>query len=313
MDVLSEVEIARRIDPELRAGMTGTLTRHLPDGDLTVAQVRALDAALAIIPPPEGTVQTLHRPDGSGLELRRYVPSSPDPSRSHSVILWIHGGGMFLGSARQDDAVCQELCETLGVRIASVDYRLAPEHPYPEPLDDCYTALTHLVGCGDHVVVVGASAGGGLAAGLALLARDRRGPRITALQLRYPMLDDRITGGARRLANTSVWDARLNRVGWEAYLSGAEADAYAAPARAADLSGLPPTYLDTGELDLFFEEDTVFAERMRDAGGAIEFVVAPQAVHAFEILAPDAAISRRTVERRNAWLARALSDEGADS
>ena len=310
MNALTQVEIAQRIDPELRVGLSATLTSQLPSGELTVELIRELDRRLAVIPTAIGSRELIPRPDGSTLELRHYVPSSPDFSLSHAAILWIHGGGMFLGSARQDDATCQELSQALGVRIASVDYRLAPEHPYPEPLDDCYTALTHLVGRGDRVVVVGASAGGGLAAGLALLARDRSGPEIAALQLRYPMLDDRISDGARALANTSVWDSRLNLIGWEAYLGGASADAYAAPGRAVDLSRLPPTYLDTGELDLFLEEDTAFAERMRDAGGTIEFFVAPRAVHAFEALAPDAAISRETVARRNAWLARALGNEG---
>lgn len=313
MDALTQVEIAERIDPEIRVSLSATLTSQLPVGDLTVEQIRELDRALAVIPAATGSSEWIPRPDGSRLELRHYLPSAGDASLSRSAILWIHGGGMFLGSARQDDAQCQELSQALGVRIASVDYRLAPEHPYPEPLDDCYTALTWLADRYDRVVVVGASAGGGLAAGLALLARDRSGPAIAGLQLRYPMLDDRPTEGARSLANTAVWNARLNRLGWQAYLGGEEADAYAAPARATDLSGLPPTYLDTGELDLFLHEDTEFADRMRAAGGAIEFFVAPQAVHAFEALAPEAAISRQTVSRRHAWLARILHADRMNS
>jgi acetyl esterase/lipase len=313
MDALTQVEIAERIDPEIRVSISATLTAHLPAGDLTVVQIRELDRELAVTPAASGSSEWIDRTDGSRLELRHYLPRSLDTSLSRSAILWIHGGGMFLGSARQDDGLCQELSEALGVRVASVDYRLAPEHPYPEPLDDCYTALTWLAGRYDRVVVVGASAGGGLAAGLALLARDRSGPEIAGVQLWYPMLDDRPTDGARSLANTSVWNARLNRLGWQAYLGAAEGDSYAAPARATDLSGLPPMYLDTGELDLFLEEDTTFARRISAAGSSIEFFVAPQAVHAFESLAPDAAISRETVSRRRAWLGRILRMDGTAS
>ncbi len=313
MDVLTEVEIASLLDPEVAVGIPGTLAHHLPDSELTVDLVRSVDRRLAVMPEPSGSSEWLNRSDGSRLELRHYGPATADATMSRSVILWIHGGGMFLGSARQDDAACQELSETLGVRIASVDYRLAPEHPYPEPLRDCYLALGWLAERFDRVVVVGSSAGGGLAAGLALLARDRSGPAIAGVQLHYPMLDDRETAGARRLANTSVWNARLNRLGWAAYLGGNEPDAYAAPARAVDLAGLPPLYLDTGEFDLFHDEDAAFAERVRAAGGAIDFYVESAAVHAFDLVAPDAAVSRAAVARRREWLATVLRGNGGAS
>jgi acetyl esterase/lipase len=306
MDALTEVEIDSLLDPEIRVGVSGTLTAHLPAGDLTVDQVRRLDRTLVVMPPSSGSNEWIRRPDDSQLGLRRYLPTALDSSISRSVILWIHGGGMFLGSARQDDAIAQELCEALGVRIASVDYRLAPEHPYPEPLDDCYTALVWLAERYDRIVVVGASAGGGLAAGLALLARDRSGPAIAGVQLRYPMLDDRETDGGLTLSNTSVWNARLNRLGWDAYLGGRPADEYAAPARAVDLSGLPPTYIDTGDLDLFRDEDAAFADRIRESGGSVAFFEEKAAVHGFDLIAPDATVSRLALARRHEWLARAL-------
>ncbi|HEY4225701.1 MAG TPA: alpha/beta hydrolase [Pseudolysinimonas sp.] len=312
MDELTEVEIASLLDPELAVGIPGTLARHLPAGALTVRLVREVDLGLAVMPEATGSTEWIARPDGSRLELRHYAPALADPELSSCVVLWIHGGGMFLGSARQDDALCQELCEALGVRVASVDYRLAPEHPYPEPLDDCYTALASLAERGERVVLVGASAGGGLAAGLALLARDRSGPAIAGVQLRYPMLDDRETDGARSLARTAVWDRRLNRLGWTAYLGGQLADGYAAPARAEDFAGLPPMYLDTGELDLFRAEDVGFAERVRAAGGSVELRVEKGAVHAFELIAPGASVSRAAVQRRNAWLSTVLH-RSADS
>jgi acetyl esterase/lipase len=309
MNVLTPVEIAGLLDPEISFGIPDTLTPNLPAGELSIEQVRALDVRLASMPAASGCSSWIRRPDGSELELRHYAPTVAGDAYDRSVILWIHGGGMFLGSARQDDAVCQELSETLGVRMASVDYRLAPEHPYPEPLDDCYTALAWLAEHYDRVVVVGASAGGGLAAGLALLARDRSGPAIAALQLWYPMLDDRETAGARTLANTVVWNARLNRLGWSAYLGTGAPNAYAAPARATDLAGLPPTYIDTGELDLFHDEDAAFAERIRSAGGFIDFFVEQGAPHGFDLIAPDARISRAATGRRREWLARALTTD----
>lgn len=307
----TQAEIARRLNPEFVDAVASTLPPNLPSGDLTVEQVREVDQRLAVIPDATGSSEWIRRADGSQLELRRYLPSTLDTTISRSVILWIHGGGMFLGSARQDDAHAQELSEALGIRIASVDYRLAPEHPYPESLDDCYTALTWLAERYDRVAVVGASAGGGLAAGLALLARDRSGPAIAALQLAYPMLDDRETDGARELANTVVWNARLNRVGWDAYLGGRPADQYAAPARATDLSGLPPTYVDTGDIDLFCDEDTAFADGIRAAGGAIDFFVETGAPHGFDLIAPEAKLSRMGTTRRREWLARILRPESA--
>jgi acetyl esterase/lipase len=309
MQPLSEVEIQHLLDPEIAHDFAATLPSHLPEGEISVEQVRTLDRELAVMPKATGSSEWIRREDGTALQLRRYQPSSiADDS---SVVLWIHGGGMFLGSARQDDALCQELCETLGVRIASVDYRLAPEHPYPEPLDDCYTALVWLAERYSSIVVIGASAGGGLAAGLALLARDRGGPSIAAVQLYYPMLDDRETESARRLANGPVWNSRLNRLGWQAYLAGAAADQYAAPARASDFSGLPPMYLDTGELDMFLDEDVAFVDAVRAAHGSIEGTVVPGAVHAWETIAPAAAISRETIARRAAWLTAALGTESS--
>jgi acetyl esterase/lipase len=214
---------------------------------------------------------------------------------------------MFLGSARFDDAFARELSETLGVSVASVDYRLAPEHPHPEPLEDCYAALEWVADRYDPVVVAGGSAGGGLAAALALLARDRSGPAIAGVQLFYPMLDDRgETASAKELADTAVWNRRLHDLAWSAYLGGTSANQYAAPARASDLSGLPPHYLDVGDLDLFLDEDVAYAGALGAAGVVVELYVESGAVHAFERVNPDAAVSRRAIARRLRWLATRL-------
>ncbi|MFF5232832.1 alpha/beta hydrolase fold domain-containing protein [Dactylosporangium sp. NPDC000521] len=280
------------IDPELVEGIAGTLTPHLPSTPLDVATVRAIDDRLRVEVAPAVEPQFVSL---DGLQLRVHGSGA-------GCVLWIHGGGMFLGSAAIDDAFCCGLAAALNATVVAVDYRLAPEHPHPAPLHDCRTALAWCAANYEKVVVAGGSAGGGLAAALCLLARDEGGPAIAAAHLYYPMLDDRtVTGDA------PVWNGRLATVAWNAYLGGNPADAYAAPARAADLAGLPPTYLDTGELDLFRDEDVGFAQRLEAAGVEVRFECWPGAVHAFERIAPGAAVSRTAVERRRNALARDLS------
>ncbi|CAN5164365.1 alpha/beta hydrolase [soil metagenome] len=303
MRVLIESEILARLDPEFVGRFDATLPPHLPEGELTVERVRAVDAAVAVLPDATAERHELARSDGSTLELR--VHGAP----ASAAILWIHGGGMFLGSARSEDARCRELTQTLGVSTAAVDYRLAPEHGHPEPLEDCFAALEWLAERYDRVVVAGASAGGGLALGLALLARDRGRSTIAGVQAWYPMLDDRsLTDSVNELVHAPVWNRRLHDLGWAAYLGDREADAYGAPSRALDLTGLPPTYIEVGELDLFRDEDADFAGRLAAAGVPVEFHLDPGAVHAFDIINPDAALSRAAMARRVAWLATALAE-----
>ncbi|MEV4511067.1 alpha/beta hydrolase fold domain-containing protein [Dactylosporangium sp. NPDC049525] len=279
-----------KIDPELVPGLANTLTAHLPDGILDVATVRAIDDQLRVETAPAEPPRVVAL-DG-GLELRVHGPLHGD-----ACLLWIHGGGMFLGSARTEDAFCADLADRLGVPVVAVDYRLAPEHPHPAPLHDCLAALHWCAGRSARVVVAGGSAGGGLAAALCLLARDEGGPPIAAAHLYYPMLDDR-RDTPSALTDPPVWNRRLADLAWASYLGGRPADALAAPARATDLRGLPPTYLDVGDLDLFRDEDAAYAARLADAGVPVRFEVVPGAVHAFELIAPDAAISRATRERR---------------
>jgi acetyl esterase/lipase len=308
MHAMSESEVAARLDPELAGRFGTTLPPHLPVGELTVALVREIDERISVRPDATAESTTIERSDRlsldqAPLELRFHHKPSPH------VILWIHGGGMFLGAARYDDALTGELAETLGVSVASVDYRLAPEHPHPEPLEDCYTALEWLSGRYDRVIVAGGSAGGGLALGLALLARDRSGPAIAGVQAWYPMLDDRSDRpSATLLAHTEVWNGRLHDLSWSAYLGAGRADEYAAPARAIDLGGLPPTFIDVGELDIFHDEDADYAARLAAAGVPVEFHDYPKAVHAFEAMNPDAAVSRLATARRIAWLTAVLND-----
>lgn len=210
-------------------------------------------------------------------------------------ILHIHGGGYVAGDARGNEAAHRRLVAELSCTIASVNYRLAPEAPFPGPLDDCYAALSWLVSNAEELAVdkarigvMGESAGGGLAAGLALLARDRGEHQLAFQHLIYPMIDDRtcVTTDPGPHVGEFVWTAESNRFGWGSYLGrdhgGDGVSEYAAAARARDLSGLPPTYIATGALDLFVEENLEYARRLIRAGVPTEMKVYPGAFHGFQ-------------------------------
>ncbi len=293
--------VPARIDPELAVGIPGSLAAALPEEPLTVDLVRALDERLSTWVRLDDTeVTSAARTDGSLLELRLHR------APGDRAVLWLHGGGMFLGAAWSEDVRSRALAQETGATVVVPDYRLAPEHPHPAPLDDAALALRWVANRFARVVVAGASAGGGLAAGLALRTRDEGGPRIAALHLTYPMLDDRTTSSTLELAETAIWNVRLNRLGWSSYLGDRPADAYAAPARATDLAGVPPTYVDTGELDLFRDEDADFALRLAAAGVPVEFHLDRGAVHGFDVIAPDARVSRTARARRITALRRDL-------
>lgn len=236
-------------------------------------------------------VESITLDSGIGVRLFRPVGvSEPGPA-----LLWIHGGGYVLGTAQIDDGLCRRFSKRLGITVASVDYRLAPEYPYPTPLQDCYAALTWLAALPSvqehRVAIAGASAGGGLAAALALLARDR-GEISPAFQvLAYPMLDDRSSVAAEN-ANYRLWNSRSNHFGWEAYLGGADRQV-AVPARRDDLSGLPPAWIGVGTHDLFHDEDLVYAERLRAAGVPCHVEIVPGAFHGFDMVASKVAVSQR--------------------
>lgn len=227
---------------------------------------------------------------GAGVRLHRPLGVA-EPA---AALLWIHGGGYIIGSARQDDVLCRRFSRELGITVASVDYRLAPEHPYPAALDDCYAALTWLTRQpgvdAAKVAVGGASAGGGLAAALALLARDR-GEVAPILQLlAYPMLDDRSSDGANN-SGYRLWGPKSNRFGWSAYLGDADPQR-AVPGRRDDLRGLPPAWIGVGTHDLFHDEDLAYAERLSRAGVPCQVEVVPGAFHGFDLVAPKAQVSQ---------------------
>jgi acetyl esterase/lipase len=238
-----------------------------------------------------GDVEVITLGSGAGVRLFRPVGvAEPMPA-----LLWIHGGGYVIGTAQQDDRLCRGFSTRLGITVASVEYRLAPEHPYPAPLEDCYTALTWLAALpavdGERIAIAGASAGGGLAAALAFLARDR-GEVTPVLQvLAYPMLDDRSSLTAQN-PNYRLWDTRSNQFGWTAYLGDADPLA-AVPSRRDDLSGLAPAWIGVGTNDLFHDEDLAYAERLSNSGVPCRVEVIPGAFHGFDVMASKAQVSQR--------------------
>lgn len=255
-------------------------------------------------------VEVLTLPSGVGVRLYRPAGATGTPGPTTAALLWIHGGGYVLGTAAQDDVLCRRFVEALGITVASVDYRLAPEHSYPTPLEDCYTALRWLAALPgvdrDRIAIGGASAGGGLAAALALLARDR-GELTPVLQvLVYPMLDDRSVGIHLDDPGHRLWNATSNRFGWTSYLGGADPTT-AVPARRTDLAGLPPAWLGVGTLDLFHDEDLDYAARLESAGVPCEVHLVPGAFHGFDGVAPKADISRAFFESQCASLRRYLT------
>jgi len=230
-------------------------------------------------------------------------------------LLWIHGGGYVLGTASIDDAICGYFAEALGIVVASVDYRLAPEHPFPVPLHDCYDGLAWLAAQPnvdpERIAVGGASAGGGLAAALVLLAHERGEIPLAFQLLTYPMLDDRTaTRTDLDERNLRMWTNKSNRFGWESYtglpVGSPEVTGLAAPARYTDLSGLPSTWIGVGTCDLFYEEDLAYAARLREAGVACEVEEVPGAFHGFDSVLPKAGVTRAFRASQAAALASAL-------
>lgn len=234
------------------------------------------------------------------IRIRVHLPPAT-ASTPYPAVLWIHGGGFVIGSPTQDDAVCQVFAQKLGVLVAAVSYRRAPEHPFPAALHDCHDGLEWLAERGDvdatRIAIGGASAGGGLAAALALLARERGVVMPRFQLLSYPMLDD------RTVLRTDVderyfrlWNGEANRFGWTSYLGrepGApDVSPLAAPAREENLSDLPPAWIGVGSLDLFFDEDITYAKRLRTAGVPCAVHIAEGAFHGFDSVSAKAGITR---------------------
>jgi triacylglycerol lipase len=326
-DVANMAKPLDLIDPTLLAGLDLLPTFEI-DAD-NLAEVRLAMTQMASVerqPQTAGVTwfeSSTPAQDGHSIAVRVYVPKSPGDapvgSERHGAVLHVHGGGYVLGSVTMSHGQNLALAADLDALVVSVDYRLAPEHPAPAALEDCYAALCWMVEKADdlsldpsRIAVRGESAGGGLAAALAQLSRDRGGPRLVHQNLIYPMLDDRtcITAQPEHLG-ALIWTRKSNAFGWRSFLgtspgAGIVPD-YSAASRMHDLSHLPPAFIAVGALDLFLHEDMDYARRLAEAGVTTELHVYPGAYHGFDVVA-EAPVSRRLQGDATAALRAALGN-----
>ncbi|MEU0969206.1 alpha/beta hydrolase [Streptomyces sp. NPDC005917] len=313
-------------DPELAPVIAAAREAQPPLSDEALAKVRQMTAELSSdmaptdltaggrvkveerqIPGPEGA------PEITLLILRPVEDHGPKAALYH-----VHGGGMIMGDRYLSVAGLLPYVAEGSAVVVSVEYRLAPEHPDPAPVEDCYAGLVwtakHAAELGIdpmRLIIIGVSAGGGLAAGTALIARDRAFPELSHQVLVCPMLDDRFqTHSSQMLDGEGMWDRNSNHYGWTALLGerrgGPDVSPYAAPARAEDLSGLPRTYIDTGSVEVFRDEILTYAGRLSDAGVSVDLHMWGGACHGFDALVAHAAVSRASVSAREEFIRRTV-------
>lgn len=314
------VDVTSLLDPEI-AAMIAASPVNIGEvlGSLTPESVVTIREMFSATPPPPLSDEVTREDvslEGRGtasVRVHRPVVRRADAPG----VVWMHGGGLVLGDNRMDDARFDKWCRELGIVGVSVEYRLAPEHPYPTPLEDCYAALAWIhhnaasLGVDpQRIGIGGASAGAGLAAGLALLARDRAEFAVAFQLLIYPMIDDRQTTPSSSWSDP-IWSPAANTFGWTSYLGAAKGTtnvpAYAAAARATDLAGLPPTLVTVGALDGFSDEDIDYAKRLRLAGVPTDLIVYAGAPHGFDTFGEFTAVSRRANRDVDEWLAARVS------
>lgn len=292
------------IDPDLHAAL-----KKVPTFTVGRVSLWLLRAAMSVMPRrgsiPRGVsvrdevIRVGERRDE--VRVRVYRPSASAEARPG--LLWIHGGGYVMGRLEMDDATCAAYASEVGVVVVSVNYRLAPQHPFPAALHDCHAAFKWLhanarsLGVDTtRIAIGGASAGGGLAAALAQRVTDLKQEPCALQLLVYPMLDDRTTlDSAANQGSYLLWNRGSNRFGWASYLGGAarKPPMYAVPARREQLEGLPPAWIGVGTADLFHDEDLAYAHRLKESGVDCELYVAPGAFHGFDAVAPDAPVTQR--------------------
>ncbi|OLS98210.1 esterase [Pseudonocardia sp. CNS-004] len=306
-------------DPELAEAAAAMPPTEM--GDIPNARVQMAETFAAVFGEPDRSgVQVRDElvpgPDGApDVRLRIFTP---DRVAAPAAIYDVHGGGFIVGTIDIFDTLNARLARELGVVVVTVEYRLAPEHPYPAPLEDCYAGLVWTAKNADalgvdpdRIVIHGESAGGGLCAGLALLARDRGGPRIAFQYLGVPELDDRLdTPSMQAFTDTPIWNRPNAVVSWDSYLGagqrgGPDVPVYAAPARATDLTGLPPAYVSVMEFDPLRDEGIAYAQRLMQAGVSVELHAFPGTFHGSSMI-EQAAVSRRQADEELGVLRRAL-------
>jgi acetyl esterase/lipase len=315
--------VTYNFDPELQPFLELLPARPAGDAPIDMATVRAYATQMTASINATADVSALTVADhvvggAPGVPVRVYAPASLDATVAG--ILYIHGGGFTVGSIDMEHFNAVRLANELGVVVVSVEYRLAPEDPFPAALDDCYAALewvhkeaAQLRVDPARVAICGSSAGGGLAAALALLARDRGGPPICFQFLGIPELDDRLeTPSMQAFVDTPMWSRPSADASWRAYLGdlhGADVPPYAAPARATDLAGLPPAYVSTMEYDPLRDEGILYALRMLQAGVNVEIHSFPGTFHGSTAITT-AAVTQRQLQEMVVVLRRALCADG---
>lgn len=312
------MDYATTLDPELLPSLDAFTAEMIAAIGDDPPRARQLFAARRGQPPPAPGVRVeeteIATPAGA-VPIVIYQPPAPAP---RPALLWFHGGCYVFGSAR-DDENGNAFADRAGCTVVSVAYRLAPEFSYRESVADAFAALCWLVDHagalgvdGRRVAIGGGSAGGGLAAGLALYNRDHGGPAVAFQLLIYPMLDDtHDTPSGHEIADPRVWHRAVSLKAWRMYLGeeyGTDGvSPYAAAARATDLSGLPPAFVTVGARDMFRDESISYAQRLMAAGVPTELAVYPGMNHLGELLAPTAAVSQRMRGDYLAALERALA------
>jgi acetyl esterase/lipase len=308
-----------RVDPELLPALEALQPRTDPVADPVRARAELLEklgSGGPEHPAVERRDETIAGPDGGELRVRLYLPRErgDDPLPG---LTWIHGGGFVMGTVEMDDPLCDSFVARFGCVVCSVDYRLAPEHPYPAGVEDCHAGHVWFAGRAAtlgvdrrRVGIGGISAGGGLTAATTLLARDRgQAPVAFSLALCAQIDDRHVTRSSQSVHDLRVWNTETSKTAWAAYLRdvGDDVPPYAAPARATDLAGLPATFLLVGDLDPFCDENVEYARRLIEAGVPTELHVYPGAYHGFEVLAPAARVSQAALAARESALQRFLA------
>lgn len=307
-----------QLDTELSARLAAIPLATTIDAD-TLAQMRQYKTPVEtflegrLVERQEAQISTA---DGSALPLSIFRPAGAI-AQNAPCIYWVHGGGMVMGDRFANLDIALDWLERFGATVVTVDYRLAPEASGATLVEDCYAGLAWIAAnasalgiAPSRIVVAGASAGGGLVAGMTLMARDQGSPAIAAQILICPMLDHRNdTLSSRQYSGEpGIWTREKNAFGWQSVLggNGVEVSPYISPALAPDLSGLPTTYIDAGTAEVFRDEDTTYASRIWAAGGQAELHIWAGGFHGFDAMFPDAALSTAARRTRTSWLARVL-------